>query len=506
MQTNVLEYLETTVKRVPYKIAYANEKDSLTFRQVYDYARAIGSAITQYHLYKQPIVVYMKKHPNAISAFYGVAYSGNFYVPIDEEMPRYRIELIFRTLNPQMIICDNFTKDLVQEMKYQGQVCIFEDLIQADIMQERLDDIRNRALDIDPLYIVFTSGSTGVPKGVVANHRSVIDYIENLSQVLNVNEDSVFGNQAPLYFDACLKELYPTLKFGATAYLIPKNLFMFPIKLIEFLNEHKINTICWVASALSLVSGFKTFDKIQPKYLHTVAFGSEVFPIKQYNEWKRVLPHARFINLYGPTEATGMSCYYVVEKEFDLDEVIPIGQPFHNTEILLLKDDNTLATGDEVGEICIRGTAVTMGYYHNQEKTNEAFVQNPLNDAYPEIIYRTGDLARYNEDHDLIFVSRKDYQIKHMGHRIELGEIEQHVNMFEGITNACCIYNQEVEKIVLYYIGERETKEVKTYLKEKLPRYMIPNVVKKLEEMPLTPNGKINRNLLKEMYKESRRK
>lgn len=506
MQTNVLEYLEKTVVRVPDKIAYANDKDALTFQQVYDYSRAIGSRISTFGYYKQPMVVYMKKHPNAISAFYGVVYSGNFYVPIDEEMPQYRIELIFQTLNPKMIICDEDTQKLVESFDYQGQVCLFEDMIQTSINQKQLDDIRARALDIDPLYIVFTSGSTGIPKGVVACHRSVIDYIENLSEILQVNENSIFGNQAPLYFDACLKELYPTLKYGGTSYLIPKNLFMFPIQLIEFLNKYKINTICWVASALSLVSGFKTFNKVKPEYLHTIAFGSEVFPIKQYNEWKRVLPNARFINLYGPTEATGMSCYYEVNKDFELDDVIPIGKPFHNTEVLLLKEDNTLATEDEVGEICIRGTAVTLGYYHNKEKTDEAFVQNPLNDAYAEIIYRTGDLARYNENHELIFVSRKDYQIKHMGHRIELGEIELHVNMFEGITNACCIYDQEVEKIVLYYIGQKETKEVKAYLKGKLPRYMIPNVVKKLEDMPLTPNGKINRNLLKDMYKESRRK
>jgi D-alanine--poly(phosphoribitol) ligase subunit 1 len=506
MQTNVLEYLENTVKRVPDKVAYANEKDALTFQEVYDRSRAIGTYIAKRGLYKQPVVVYMKKHPYAISAFYGVVYSGNFYVPIDEEMPQYRVELIFQNLQPQMIICDEETQNIIKQMNYQGNICLYQDIIQSHLDDELLVSIRQKVLDIDPLYIVFTSGSTGVPKGVIACHRSVIDYIENLSEVLHVDENSVFGNQAPLYFDACLKELYPTLKYGATSYLIPKNLFMFPIKLIEFLNKYKINTICWVASALSLVSGFKTFDKIQPQYLHTIAFGSEVFPIKQYNEWKRALPHARFINLYGPTEATGMSCYYEVNKDFALDEVIPIGKPFHNTEILLLKDDHSLAGKGEIGEICIRGTAVTLGYYHNKEKTKEAFIQNPLNDAYDEIIYCTGDLAKYDDEDNLVFVSRKDHQIKHMGHRIELGEIEQHVNMLDGTTNVCCIYVQEVEKIVLYYVGTKEVKEVKAYIKEKLPRYMIPNVIKKLDQMPFTPNGKVNRNLLKEMYMETRRK
>lgn len=506
MQTNVLEYLEKTVVRVPDKIAYANEVDSLTFKQVYDCSRAIGTYIAGANLYKQPIVVYMKKHPYAISAFYGVVYSGNFYVPIDEEMPQYRVELIFQTLKPQMIICDEETQELAEKLHDHSHVCLYNDIIQTNINHTLLNSIRDKALDIDPLYIVFTSGSTGVPKGVVACHRSVIDYIENLSQVLQVDENSIFGNQAPLYFDACLKELYPTLKYGATSYLVPKNLFMFPIQLIEFLNKYKINTICWVASALSLVSGFKTFEKVKPEYLHTVAFGSEVFPIKQYNEWKKVLPNARFINLYGPTEATGMSCYYEVNRDFDINDVIPIGKPFHNTEVLLLKEDNTLAGGDEIGEICIRGTAVTLGYYHNKKKTDEAFVQNPLNDAYTEIIYRTGDLAKYDDNGDLIFVSRKDHQIKHMGHRIELGEIEQQVNMLDGITQTCCIYSNEAEKIVLYYVGTLDKKEIKTALKEKLPRYMIPNVIKQLEEMPMTPNGKINRKFLKESYEDSRRK
>lgn len=505
-QTNVLEYLEHTVLRVPDKVAYANETDSLTFGEVSHHAQAIGTAIARKGLFRAPVVVYMSKHPNAIAAFYGVVYSGNFYVPIDEEMPKYRVELIFQTLNPQYIICDDSTYGHIQSMTFDGEVHQFEELISHEIDESLLASIRDRVLDIDPLYIVFTSGSTGVPKGVVACHRSVIDYIENLSLVLDVDENTVFGNQAPLYFDACLKELYPTLKYGATAYLIPKQYFMFTTKLIEFLNEKKINTICWVASALSLVSGFKTFKTVTPKYLKTISFGSEVFPIKQYNEWKRVCPDAKFVNLYGPTEATGMSCYYVVDRDFAIDDVIPIGKPFKNTEILLLKDDNTLADIGEVGEVCIRGTAVTLGYYHNPEKTAEVFVQNPLNDAYPEIIYRTGDLAKYNEDRDLIFVSRKDYQIKHLGHRIELGEIELNVNMFTGVTNCCCIYDNDAEKIVLYYIGEAERKALKAYLKDRLPRYMLPNVIKQLEEMPLTPNGKINRNLLKTMYQETRRK
>jgi non-ribosomal peptide synthetase component F len=336
---------------------------------------------------------------------------------------------------------------------------------------------------------------------VVACHRSVIDYIESLSEVLQFNENTVFGNQTPLYVDACLKELYPTLKFGATAYLVPKNLFMFPLQLVEFLNEHKINTVCWVVSALTMISAFGALQKEIPKYLHTIAFGSEVFPIKQFNLWRNALPHARFVNLYGPTECTGMSCYFEVNREFALDEMIPIGRPFKNTEIILLDENKRITEPGQTGEICIRGTSLTLGYYKNFEKTNEVFVQNPLNDAYPELIYCTGDLGKYNERGELVFVSRKDNQIKHMGHRIELGEIEIVANMLEEMKSACCIFDNDKKKIVLYYVGDITTAQVATYLKEKLPRYMIPNVIEALGEMPLTSNGKINRVLLKEKYK-----
>jgi non-ribosomal peptide synthetase component F len=317
---------------------------------------------------------------------------------------------------------------------------------------------------------------------------------------LEFNEDTVFGNQTPLYFDACLKELYPTLKFGATTYLIPRNLFMLPIQLVEFMNEHEINTICWVVSALTMISSFGAFKTVQPKYLHTIAFGSEVFPIKQYNIWKSVLPNAKFTNLYGPTEGTGMCCYYKVNRDFEPGEAIPIGRPFKNTEIILLNEENKRAGKGEVGEICIRGTSLTLGYYNNFEKTNEVFVQNPLNTAYPELIYRTGDLGKLNEYGELVFVSRKDYQIKHMGHRIELGEIEAYVNMLEGVKLAGCIYDDVKGKIVLYYVGDIADKEVAGILKEKLPRYMIPNRIIQLEEMPLTANGKIDRVSLKKNY------
>ncbi len=503
MQTNVLEYLEQTAPRCPDKIAFANDAEALTFAEVYCNARAIGTKLSQCGFFGEPIVVFMEKSPSAINAFFGVVYAGCYYVPLDVEMPAFRIERILEQLKPRAVICDAVTEPLLVQYGYADAVLRFDAIIKTTPDDAALQAIRNRQIDTDPIYIVFTSGSTGIPKGILACHRSVIDYIETLSETLDFSEETVFGNQAPLYFDACLKEMYPTLKFGATTYLVPKSCFSFPIKLVEYLNAHRINTICWVVSALTMISATGTFDTVKPEALHTIAFGSEVFPVKQFRIWKSVLPHAKFTNLYGPTEATGMSCYYHVNREFADTDAIPIGKPFRNTGILLLDAENRPVKDGEPGEICIRGTCLTMGYYGQPEKTAEVFVQNPLQTRYPELIYRTGDIGRYNEDGDLVFVSRKDYQIKHMGHRIELGEIEINCGLFDGVETVGCIYDNQKGKIVLFYTGAAEKPALAAYLKQRLPRYMQPNLIRKLDEMPHTPNGKLNRTALRAIYEEA---
>lgn len=506
MQTNVLEYLENTVDRVPDKTAFADEESALSFIQVSEQAKSIGTELSRQGAYREPVVVYMKKCPQTIAAFFGVIYAGCYYVPIDEEMPRRRMQLILENTDANYLIYDESTKDKIAALGFEGTALPYETCSKTEMDEEVLAKIREGALDIDPIYVLFTSGSTGVPKGVVGYHRGVIDYIESLSEVLGFNESTVFGNQTPLYLDACMKEIYPTLKYGATTWLIPKSCFMFPVKLVEFLNDHEINTICWVVSALTMISAFGTFNTVIPKYLHTIAFGSEVFPVKQFNLWKMTIPDAEFFNLYGPTEATGMSCYYHATHVFAEKEVIPIGRPFKNTQILLLNEQGEPVKDGETGEICIHGTCLTHGYYNNPEKTAEVFTQNPLNPYFPDRIYHTGDLGRKNEAGDLIFVSRKDYQIKHMGHRIELGEIESDVDLIEGIKTCCCIFIQETKKIVLFYVGDIDKRALTVELKERLPRYMIPNAIVGLETLPLTPNGKMDRLKMQEIYAAQKRR
>jgi len=492
---NILEYLENT----PHlnKTAFVGETSSLAFGELSAISRSIGSYLCNQNIYKQPIPVLMSKSPEMIAAFFGVVYGGNYYVPLDVAMPKVRIHMVLNKVNPPLVICDDSTEGLLTEWGY--RTCNFKDICTHQINDAALADIRSRATDIDPVYVVFTSGSTGVPKGVVAHHRAVIDYVDALCPVLGVDENTVFGNQSPLYLDACLKELFPTLKYGAPTYLIPASLFVFPIKLVEYITTNGINTICWVASALSLVAGLGVLEKEVPHTLKTIAFGSEVFPQKHLNQWRKALPGTRFVHLYGPTEATGMSCYYEVTRDFDANEAIPIGQPFPNREVVLLTKSVTTPSLGEPGEICIRGNQLSLGYYADPELTAKAFIQNPLS-PYPDTLYKTGDLGRINSDGLLEFISRIDHQIKHMGHRIELAEIEVAAREIEGVEMVCAVFQQEKSRIILFYTAKEGVTKgaVQAKLKLHLPRYMVPHAINQMEKLPLTPGGKIDRNSLKE--------
>lgn len=491
-QINILDYLDNAAQCFKDKTAYIDGSKSLTFSQLDSYSKAIGSALLANGYRNIPVIILMNRSVDVIAAFFGAVRAGCAYVPVDPEMAMARIEGIFEDLKPAVVIAEEGTLKLLDNMGYSGEILIYQELNGTETDEEALKNVRDNAIDTDLLYIVYTSGSTGRPKGVAACHRSVIDYIESLSQVLGFSEDTVFGNQTPLYVDACLKEIYPTLKFGAVTYLIPKSLFMFPVKLIDYLNEHKINTICWVVSALTMISGTGALGSKKPEHLHTIAFGSELFPAAQLKIWREALPGARFFNLYGPTECTGMSCYFELTGEIDYDKLIPIGKPFPNTRVMLIDD-----------EICIAGTSLTLGYYNDAGKTDAAFTQNPYNSAYRELIYRTGDYGSINEKGQLVFLSRRDHQIKHMGHRIELGEIENAASM-AGVSRAACIY--EDGKIVLFYSGSLTDAEMARHLRERLPRFMCPNAVMPLksEEFPLTPNGKIDRVALTEIYRREK--
>lgn len=502
---NVVSYLEASASSYPEKTAYADEEASVTFLELKDSAKALASQILEKTLGKinVPIVVLLKKSVKCIVAFTGITYSGNFYTPLDITSPQARLDKIIETLQPGIIVTTEEYLSLAKSLGFSDEkIILIEDAVNHSVSDTQISDALSRKIDTDPLYVLFTSGSTGIPKGVTICHRSVIDYIEWTCRTFHFDEKVRFGNQAPFYFDNSILDIYCTLKTGATMYIIPEKLFIFPVKLMEYLNKNQINTIFWVPSALIYVANSKVLSKILPEFVTKILFCGEVMPNKQLNIWRRAIPAALYANLYGPTEITDVCAYFIVDRDMEDDEPLPIGYPCANTDIIVLNEKNEEVSGSEIGELCVRGTSLSLGYYNNPEKTREAFIQNPLNQRYPEIIYRTGDLVKYNERHELIYLCRRDFQIKHMGHRIEIGEIETAVLSLHDMDNGCILYDDQSQKIVLFYQSDTmDDAAVLLGLRDMLPKYMLPNKLVKLDLMPMNGNGKIDRVKLKESLK-----
>lgn len=501
MQKNVLEYLDKTALSHSDKMAFGDEQEEMTFEELKRDADAIASTLLKIEAFRCPIAVYMPNSCDCIRAFMGIAGRGSFYCPVDTAMPLERASIILNVLKPAAIITSEKYEKKLKGLGLGIPIIRIEDAKNTPVQAEQLQNIRESLLDLDPLYVLFTSGSTGIPKGVLISHRAVIDYIDWVTEAFDIHDGVVSGNQSPFHFDNSILDIYGPMKTGSSLYIIPRKKFLFPSDLIAYLNEKKINAICWVPSMLCTVVNLKGLDAQKPLYLNKIIFCGEAMPNKQLNVWRRALPDAMYVNMYGPTEIVQACTYYIIDRDFADDEPLPIGIPFKNTRIIMLNERDEKVQQGEPGELCVCGTCLALGYYRNPEKTKEAFVQNPLNDAFEEKIYRTGDIVKYNDRGELLYLSRKDFQIKHMGHRIELGEIETAFGGMQGIENCACLYDKEQSRIVMFYTGEEtDSGNLTAFLKKKLSKYMIPDHFIYCTELPYNPNGKIDRIMLKKLY------
>lgn len=499
MFTNILDMLENSAQKFPERLAFGDAEKDITFAELVKKSKAVGTLLADKIKIAEPVAFYMDKSVDAACAMFGTVYAGGFYSFLDVKQPQVRTESVLGILEPKVIFTDAENFEKISGYATDAEIWKIEEVLaqNTEINEEKLSFVRVNFQDVNPLYVNFTSGSTGVPKGVVVSHRSVIEFISCFTEIFGIKETDIIGNQAPFDFDVSVKDIYSGLMTGAKVQIIPKKYFSMPTNLMDYLADKEVTTLVWAVSAMCFVSVMKGFDYRLPDKIHTVMFSGEVLPIKHYKIWKKNLPNAKFVNLYGPTEITCNCTYYVLDREFGDADVIPMGKAFPNEKVFLLDENDALVTEKGVqGEICVGGTALALGYYKDREKTDQVFVQNPLNKAYNEMIYRTGDLGKYNEDGDLVYVSRKDFQIKHLGHRIELGEIEAVTMAREGVTRTCCIYDHEKQRLILFYTGEREKVDLMKELRTVLPPFMLPNNLVPVEEMPLNKNGKIDRNKL----------
>lgn len=503
MQKNVLEWLDQTVENNPKKVAYESEVMSITFEELQLQSKRIGSVISQLKLGKSPIAVVLGREVTTISAFLGVVYSGHAYAPLDASLPQVRMERILRILNPSAVIYNSKSEEIVKNCLLEAgiehcQLLDLEKLMTGEICEKELEKVRNEMTEEDPLYVIFTSGSSGNPKGVMTSHHALMCYIEAYADVMRIEKADRLGCQSPLDYIAAIRDIYLPLRYGAYSYLLPKELFMQPDKLFAVMNEKKITCIGWSVSALTVLTSMGAFKDICLTELSKVCFSGSVMPGRVLKLWQQKLPNARFVNQYGPTEATASCTYYVVEHEVAEDEVLPIGTPYENYRIFLLNSDGTETGPGKIGEICVSGPILALGYYNDPERSKSSFIQNPINHGYFERIYRTGDFGRVREDGLLEYHGRMDRQIKHMGHRVELDEIEAAAMQSEGIRECVVLYHEGKEVIYLFYSGNKEKRDLILDLRKILPGFMIPRKVIGLDRIPKLPNGKMDMEKLKE--------
>ncbi|MDY8045193.1 amino acid adenylation domain-containing protein [Paenibacillus polymyxa] len=506
MHTNLLDYLKVTSERVPDRTAVIDGGRNISFFDLSEDAKKLSGIINRKidGIICKPVAVLLDKQIELIIADVAIVFCGNAYMNLDGKTPVQRISSIIELIEPELIITNHKFMPKLEGIWPREKILNMDelDLRNETYSQDMLENISGKIIDTDPLCIINTSGSTGVPKGVILNHRSFIDFTEWAIHTTGISDAEVIGSLSPSVFDIYSFELCMLMAIGSTILILPDGLSAFPARLLQLLQENKATYIFWVPTIMVNIANMDLLSRVSLPSLKSVWFAGEVFPTKQFNYWRKHLKQARFINLYGPIEITLDCTYYIVDRELSDDEPIPIGIACKNTDVFILNEEDKLCGVNEEGELCVRGSSLAMGYYNNPEKTAAAFVQNPLNHSYPEIIYRTGDIAIVNNKGEFIFKGRKDSIVKHSGYRIELGEIEHVIiNTLKLVKNGCVVYTPDKKELTFYYESDKEISvaDFRSRIGTVLPKYMIPHVYKRFEQLPRNTNGKIDRQKLKEL-------
>jgi amino acid adenylation domain-containing protein len=466
--------------------------------------------------------IYMNRSIASIVGVFGILKAGATYVPIDPLCPPSRLKYIVNKCEIKYLLT---TQEKLTNIE---QVFIANCPLESIVIMNGLDsgsrllgstklidwqEIRETArgeapcantLDSDVAYILFTSGSTGNPKGVMLSHLNSLTFVNSAHDFFPIKMDDRFSNICPLHFDMSVFDLFVAVKAGATVVVIPETSAIFPVKLAEIIEKNRISVWNSVPSVLSLLATYKNLDRHDLSSLRLILFAGEPFPLKYLRRLQEVIPGARLCNMYGQTEANSSTYYWVEQFLSDDKASLPIGRSLPNFEVFSLDEDGKMVTEPgKVGELYVRGSTVALGYWGEVEKTEKSFVKNPLRPDLNEIVYKTGDLVSLDSDGNYVFIGRNDHMIKSRGYRIEIGEIETVLGNHPEIKNAVVIpipdelIGNRISVIIVPSTPDKMKKEdILQYCSQKLPKYMIPESIIFRDSLPITSSGKVDRKKL----------
>lgn len=521
MSSSLLQrYTECYGNFNPLKVAVTDGLISLSYGELVLQSNRLARCLIHYGLPRSGhVILCMHRSVQNIVAMMGVLKADAVYIPIEARTPTQRRNQIIRDCQPHAIICDAKTIQTIFSDYLSSNLPPIIVLLGSEkpaqptqnisvVTCDRLDMFDASPLTYKNTYddvacILYTSGSTGNPKGVMITHRNIDEYIAWAVDRIGIKENDKILCTAPFYFDMSLFDVYGSLKVGATLCIATELVLLFPSKLVEFAEAEKVTVWKGISSLLMYLARTGAISSERLPTLKTILFSGETLHAKYLIEWMRTFPKKTFYNAYGPTEATGISMYYRVEKmPNSVDERIPIGKPCENTEVFLLDENNKPVPQGKPGELCIKGVRLSKGYLNDLEKTKQVFIDNPLNPGRGELVYKTGDYARLLPDGNYEFIGRLDGQVKFMGYRIELSDIEHSLVSIDGVSDAGAILVESsltgLEEPVAYVEVDSDISlaDIMAKLKKRLPRYMLPKRLFHIERLPRTDRGKIDRTAL----------
>jgi amino acid adenylation domain-containing protein len=517
------QLLSQSAQRWPDKEAVIFKDKCLSYRELDELSNRLANVLVRHGVRAGDRVgLYLNKSVESVVAVFGIMKAGAAYVPLDPSAPVKRVSFIIGNCTMKAVVTTRKkAAGLAPSLRdCPSLVCMIctddgtgfapdsltpEALVPwSEVLASSTDPLPTETIEDDVGYILYTSGSTGEPKGVMISHRAALTFVNWACEYFDIQPADRLSNHAPLHFDLSIFDIFCGIKAGATVLPVPEELSVFPVEMARFIEEQRITIWYSVPSVLTRLVLHADLKKRRFPELSKILFAGEVFPRKYLHQLMSFIPNAGYYNLYGPTETNVCTYYQVKHVAPESDEPFPIGKACANTDVFAVTEQNQVAAAGEVGELYVRGPCLMTGYWGLPERTKQVVIADPLRPTWCDAkVYRTGDLVKQNADGDYLFLGRRDSMIKSRGFRIELGEIETVIYRHPKIEEAAVIAipDEQVGNLIRAVVvtrdrGELGRGELETFCSDYLPKYMIPGGIEFRASLPKTSTGKVDKPTL----------